>query len=195
MKIWMGLLLGAVVIGSAIVPPASIVSLAFADITRHCRAFYYLRVHDTELSGRKEFHFPLTHFAASGSCGLAVPNRCRIRARDRAHRCMQAHWDGRWKNVPGTGLRPTECGPGHGISGYQFTNLKEQIEITACCPFDSAIRNTSDTVSVYRVSYGDKGCGNKKIEFGEVHGDSHAAKLSDYDLNCRQIRRNFCPNP
>jgi hypothetical protein len=72
--------------------------------------------------------------------------------------------------------------------------------MAACCPLNSPIRNFGQVrFEILRISWGDKGCGNGKIAFGELRArggiDAHSARLSFYDTNCQGIRADFCPGP
>lgn len=168
---------------------------AHADITRHCRGQYYLRVTQAAApaQGSTAFVFPVPDFTAAGTCGSTVPDRCRIRARDRAHRCMDAHWDARWAQPR---HRPNECTSSHGVSGYSIIDLKRAIEMAACCTLGSSIRNTSANLQLWRRTYGDTGCGDGKVTVGETGGhDWHQAVISDYVVNCPQLRQQWCPQP
>jgi hypothetical protein len=156
----------------------------YADITRHCNGRYVIR--DTGQSGFVT-QLPNPDFATAGTCGSTVPNRCRERARDRANRCMQAHWDERWNRntVPGLCLLR-----GGQISGYTVRDLKDGIEKAACCG-SSPLRNRSATLIVQRMSWGDTGCGSGKRD--EFSVQRHFATLSTYDVDCPQIRQRLCP--
>jgi hypothetical protein len=182
----------ALAASSCVIILTHIATRAEADITRHCRAHY-----SVDLPGPGATAFPIPDFTASGSCGSTVPNRCRERASGRAHTCMQKHWDTRWNFV-----RPLECTPAHGVTGYNFTDVKRMIEMAACCTLGSPLRNTSGTVQVSRLTYGDKGCGDGKISFGEVppstanpagQYDVKIVTLSDYEVNCPVLRQQLCP--
>lgn len=177
---------------TAMLASAVFVVPANADITRHCRAHYAV-----SFPGGGVATFPIPDFEASGSCGSNVPNRCRERASGRAHTCMQKHWDTRW-----TFTRPLECTPAHGVTGYNFTDVKRLIESAACCTLGSPLRNGSGRVTVWRLTFGDKGCGDGKISLGEAPPstanpagsyDVKTVKLSDYDVNCPVIRQQLCP--
>jgi hypothetical protein len=144
----------------------------YADITRHCQAHYLVR-HGAGLAAT----FPRPDFATAGTCGATVPDRCRVRARDRAHRCMQAHWDQRWTR----NTVPADCLlRGGGISGYTVRDVKDEIERAACCTRSSPLRPVPARVTVERWSTGDGSC-------------HHRAIISHYDVDCPQIRQRLCP--
>ena len=98
---------------------------------------------------------------------------------------MQVHWDDRWD-----GSRPNECNASHGVTDYNFTDLKRAIEMNACCLLQSPIRDISATVRVYRHSYGERGCGTGEVL---LHVQNHTVELSDYDVDCPGIRQRLCP--
>jgi hypothetical protein len=172
--------------GCALLLSTLITPSAQADITRHCRGLYQLRVVSPTIAWYTSF--PIPPFTAEGTCSAADPNRCRERARDRANRCMQANWDQRLGR-----FRPNECGPSHGITGYNFTDLKRMIEAVGCCHLQSPIRNTSANLAVYRHSHGERGCGTGRVL---LHVQSHTVRLTDddhYHVDCRSIRQQLCP--
>ena len=179
--------------GAAVLLSTLVASPSQADITRHCRANYLLHAWNiaAPAAGTTYMSFPVPDFTAAGSCGSTVPNRCRVRARDRAQRCMQAHWEVRWADPR---FRPNECNESHGVSGYGIIDLKRAIEMAACCTLGTAIRNTTATVRIHRRTYGDEGCGDGNITFGETGGhDWYDAVISDYDVNCPALRQQWCP--
>jgi hypothetical protein len=98
---------------------------------------------------------------------------------------MQAHWDRRWvRNTV-----PEECTSRHGITGYRTVDLKDAIELAACCSLQSPYKElTSATVSLFRNTSGDAGC--QPMELGVV---SDRRFISGYVVNCREIRQRLCP--
>jgi hypothetical protein len=161
------------------------VSPAAADITRHCKAFYTIEAASPAVLWGTTF--PVPPFDAAGQCGSTVPNKCRIRAHDRAHRCMQAHWDARWTR----NTVPEECSGRNGITNYRIFDLKDAIELSACCHLQSPYKElTTAVVSVYRNTSGDDGC--QPQTFGVV---SDRKLISGYTVNCREIRQRLCPPP
>jgi hypothetical protein len=91
-------------------------------------------------------------FVAKGNCGAAVPNRCRIRAKTAAHKCMPIHWDTRWERK-----KPEHCQPGAKVYEYSITDLKRRIEEKAC-----AVWGPGTTVELWRITSGDTKCGSAK---------------------------------
>lgn len=163
-------------------------------ITRHCRAAYIVQVVAPWSPPINGWHtlFPVPNFTAAGDCGSTEPNRCRERARDRANRCMQEHWDTRWLFT-----RPAICTAAAGVTGYGFADLKRAIEIAGCCSLASPIRNADVDIPlrVSRHSYGDQGCGTGSVT---LNVQSHTVRLSvpnDYIVNCRSVRQRLCPAP
>jgi hypothetical protein len=176
-RIVLGLLAAAIVVTGA--------STASADITRHCQAYYSIMAASPAVNFGTAF--PVPAFDAAGQCGSTVPNKCRIRAHDRAHRCMQAHWDGRWTR----NHVPEECSVSNGITSYRVADLKDSIELAACCHLQSPYRQlTTAVVSVYRNTAGDEGC--QPQEFGVV---SDRRLISGYTVNCVEIRQRLCAPP
>jgi hypothetical protein len=160
-------------------------STAAADITRRCAAFYSIEAASPAANWGTSF--PVPNFDAAGQCGATVPNKCRIRAHDRAHRCMQAHWDARWTRH----TIPEECSGRNGITNYRILDLKDSIELAACCSLQSPYKElTSAVVSVYRNTSGDDGC--QPQTFGVV---SDRRLISGYTVNCPEIRQRLCPPP
>jgi hypothetical protein len=178
-----------VALGCALPVMTLISTSAKADITRHCRGLYWVRVPNPATGLEHWKSFPIPPFTAVGTCGSSDPNRCRERARDRVNRCMQAAWNERM-----TLVIPTECTASHGVTGYNISNLKGLIETAACCALNSPIRDSSGTftTTVQRHSYGDKGCGTGEVL---LKVQSHTVTLSDYDVDCQRIRERLCPPP
>jgi hypothetical protein len=178
---------GALLLSILIAPSAE-------AITRHCRGAYIVQVVAPWSPTINGWHtlFPVPNFTAEGECGSTVPNRCRERARDRANRCMQKHWDDRWLFTT-----PAICTAAGGVTGYNIADLKRAIEIAGCCSLSSPIRNADADIPlrVSRHSFGDKGCGTGSVT---LNVQSHTVRLStpnDYVVNCRQIRQQLCPSP
>lgn len=176
----------ALLLSILIAPPAE-------AITRHCRGAYIVEVvaPGSPVNGWRKL-FPVPNLTAAGECGSTVPNRCRERARDRANRCMQQHWDDRWSFTT-----PAICTAAAGVTGYNIADLKRAIEIAGCCALRSPIRDLDVNIPlrVSRHSYGDKGCGTGSVM---LNNQGHTARLSipnDYIVNCRQIRQRLCPAP
>lgn len=111
-------------------------------ITRSCNAEWVL---ENPATGGK---ISLEKFSAKGTCGRTVPNRCRIRANEAAHRCMQVHWDTRWDRK-----KPDTCEDGFKVFNYDVVDLKERIEKKAC---DAGWKGK--TVKLYAKTTGDKKC-------------------------------------
>jgi hypothetical protein len=92
-------------------------------------------------------------FSATRSCGATVPNRCRERARSALEACMSVHWQTRWDRV-----RPTHCTSVEGVSNYTFTDIKTELEKTACCTAPNALGFKKVTVDLYGFTTGNTGC-------------------------------------
>lgn len=152
-------------------------------ITRHCQAHY-----SVDFPGPGGTTFPVPDFSAAGSCSAATPNRCREIASGRAHTCMQRMWDTRWTKPAHLALE--ECTSQHGVSGHTILQLKKSIEMAACCTLGSPLRNGSGTVKVSRLTFGDKGCGDGKIGFGEVPPNT-GNPAGQYDVKI--VKLSNCP--
>ncbi len=63
-------------------------SFASKKITRSCKAYYEITTRQQGM----DVKITLGNFSTTGSCGKSVKNRCRERARDNAHQCMETHW-------------------------------------------------------------------------------------------------------
>jgi len=125
-----------------------LVLVTFVDsataITRSCNAQWVLR--NPATNGE----VTLETFTAKGTCGKNVPNRCRIRANEAAHNCMQVHFETRWD-----GTKPEAC-QGERISNYDLVDLKAAIEKKAC---NSGWGVNKDTdIVLIRKTTGDKRC-------------------------------------
>jgi hypothetical protein len=181
---------------------SSLIAPSAEAITRHCRGAYIVQVVAPWSPTINGWHtlFPVPNFTAAGECGSTEPNRCRERARDRANRCMQEHWDKRWlfTGEQPAGIGPVICTAAAGVTGYNIIDLKRAIEIAGCCSQSSPIRNADADIPlrVSRHSYGDKGCGTGSVT---LNVQSHTVRLStpnDYIVNCRQLRQQqLCPGP
>lgn len=72
-------------------------------------------------------------FTARGECGTTVPNRCRIRAREAAQRCIGTQWERRWQhhrfnpdgtlNVAFDPNPPEACLEAANIENYDLTTI------------------------------------------------------------------------
>ncbi|MGK7935865.1 MAG: hypothetical protein AB4206_08710 [Xenococcaceae cyanobacterium] len=116
--------------------------IKLAGITRSCNAYYL--VVSPSLSAK--YGHKVAPFYATRGCGSSVPNRCRRRARDAAHTCMQDHWS--YKKV-----MPQSCQYREGVHNYNVINLADTLTGVVC-------RYTDDPyfrADIYRVTKGDKG--------------------------------------
>jgi hypothetical protein len=91
-------------------------------IVRHCDAALEMEQGLPGAGGDRRV--TIERFSAGGSCGRSVPNRCRERAHDKAHRCMKAHF--RKKSA-----QPPECRD-KAIQGYGLNDLTQKVGIQAC---------------------------------------------------------------
>ena len=136
----------------AISPPA------FATIQSSCNAWYEVQVLSS-IQGNKTSE-QVGQFSARRGCGDNVPNRCRSRARDAAHTCMQTHWNNRFDIK-----KPVKC-TSEGVRNYRITDLKTNLENAACSLLKSPFDYNGDTrrivFAVYRVTQGDTNCGKRR---------------------------------
>ncbi|MGK7893779.1 MAG: hypothetical protein AB4372_09175 [Xenococcus sp. (in: cyanobacteria)] len=116
------------------------------QIRRSCQARYVL----TPLVGGTS-PISLGGFSARRGCGRFVPNRCRRRARDSAHRCMSDHWDRRTISAI-----PETCLESSAVQDYDVTNLDRAIRQRICSVYNFP---QTATVLVDRVTTGNTGCG------------------------------------
>lgn len=139
-------------------------SVLHADIQRSCQAYYEIeRVavvipppHPPAV-GVERILIKLGHFSAKGSCGRVVPNRCRERARNLAHRCMSDHW----AVLRGVGDMGTAPCTGSSIVNYPISNeyLKGVINDWVCNTFHAE----SMSVRVNAVTNDNTGCPRSRV--------------------------------
>jgi len=113
---------------------------------RRCEA--YFRVTPLREGSRSA---SIGFFSSRGGCGCIVPNRCRRRARDRAHKCMADHF-------LSSGSLPESC-QHTSISGYPFRLPPTSIRQGIC----RNLIDKSSPVLVHRVTRGKTGC--SKVRF------------------------------
>ncbi|NEP87783.1 MAG: hypothetical protein F6K18_13685 [Okeania sp. SIO2C2] len=112
-------------------------------IKRSCTGYY--QVESSSLTAQNGVI--VGRFHARRGCGHNVPNRCRRKARDAAHNCMEDHWN--YKKV-----MPQLC-QSEGVQNYNIRDLSQELTRTVCS-------YTSDPyfrANIYRVTKGNKGCG------------------------------------
>ncbi|MFN3201263.1 MAG: hypothetical protein ACE366_22875 [Bradymonadia bacterium] len=126
-------------------------------------------------------------FVGRGSCGGAVPNRCRERARDSLRRCYSDHWKTRWDR-----RKPKSCSSG--VERYAVQDLKLMIEKTVCCS-SFGKKHKKASVAVYGQTAGGSGCGDKPKKLKPFDPQSLRKMLlltSDYKVDCKKLRRKIC---
>lgn len=135
-----------------------ILVLAFGEATartyhRSCSARYEVTVYQVDgVPVNFSARAVRPGFSGRGKCGpYSRINDCRRRARDFCHTCMKEHWGNR-------NSTPSACtyyAGGVGVQSYGIHNLTTLLDSTACSVSDGVrIR-----YRVYRVTFGDKGCG------------------------------------
>ncbi len=140
---------------------------ANAGTRRSCNAYYEVQIF--ALNGAPHHKtLKFGEFYATGSCGRLVPNKCRRKARDRAHACMQKHWESRH------GDRPQECSLSHDVSNYDIVKLIPELPRHICFGWHIDEGDWVD-FHLYGVTTGDKGCGpdKEKIRRVSLTGDRH----------------------
>ncbi|NES84324.1 MAG: hypothetical protein F6K10_24555 [Moorea sp. SIO2B7] len=113
------------------------------------------------------------YFRTQGGCGNRYKNRCRRRARNRAIRCIQAHWQDR-----DISRKPRVCtreGSEGRVLDYGLNYLDGDIQQQAC-----SFLQTSNVVEVgvWGYIYGDMGCGYDRDK-------SLSLELGNLRINCR----------
>jgi hypothetical protein len=127
------------------------------DITRSCTASYNLHIHNRY--GTFLRNTEMYSFTAKGTCGGAVPNKCRKRARAAAKHCMDYHVNNDYNTTypNADNLQwPYYCSSHKNIRGYHIENFREKLYATTC---------GSNTTDKYKVIIGAKirgktGCKN-----------------------------------
>ena len=185
-------------------------TLSADALTRRCEGLYRWETTGGSIGGS------FTFFTSLGTCGDAVPNRCRIRARQAAERCIRTHWETRWDR-----RTPEACLNAAGISNYD-TSLSCYVRTDGVgregCLFDrpgaAPIQNPSPVI----VRSGDlKGlleaqvcCAYRNGEHqfpnpGDVrvrlsyetkgqtdHCQASGVLSNDYGIDCAKVRREVC---
>lgn len=122
-----------------------VLKLVSGSITRSCESSYIIDYNGDKTS--------FGTFKATRGCGGLVPNRCRRRARDAAHECMQKHWEDKEKSIT-----PLLCQI-NGVKEYNIKSLTEEVTKSICLKSDSG---QSKLVSIIGVTSGNKGCGPRE---------------------------------
>ena len=144
-------------IALAIACPAS------ADkIVRHCDAAFEMEQNLPRPGGDQRI--TIERFSAGGSCGRSEPDRCRERARDKAHRCMRAHFERK-------SSRPAECRD-NAIQGYELNDLTQRVGAEACGRYQAACRkaecvSSKTGIKLYAVTTGDRKCPKQVVLFDD----------------------------
>ena len=124
----------------------------YANISRKCNAYYKIELDNPSYIGKR--WVPAGQFQGKGGCGRTVPNRCRRRARNRAHDCMREHW-----NRNNVNAIPSQCAGGSIVS-YRASNLQEMIKAEACdfLRWTTNSYNPRTFVKITAVTRGDTDC-------------------------------------
>ena len=182
--------------------------------TRHCKGVYAWETTGGSLKGS------FAQFEGRGTCGNAVPNRCRERARNAIAKCARVHWEKRWdREVPEaciyTGTNSTVKGYGltlrcerlasgqksacyvQGISQPSGSNVQTVMEVIAK-KGDIKTRLEAEVCCAYKG-------GNHRFQNNRnVHvrlsyrssGDNRCNRTetlsSDYEINCKSFRQKYC---
>ena len=121
--------------------------ICYADITRSCNAYYEI----STLHQGMQIKMQYGHFSTQGSCGnRAVANRCRERARAKAHSCMKTHWEPPSQRIAEEGFWK-RC-----TNNYPISNpyLRGAIEKKLCRTF----RTGEMTINIKGITTGGKKC-------------------------------------
>lgn len=142
------------------------------DIQRSCQARYWIT--PQSISGDS---VKTAEFSAHGRCGIAVPNRCRIRAYERISACVNLHWIGRNDRY-----KPAECTESKNVHRYPFVRLEKELSELACRHF--GVQGELIVTVKVRIT-GHPGCGGPRPRSG-INPRSHdtIAIDEDYKFNC-----------
>ena len=182
--------------------------------SRHCKAAYVWETTGGSISGS------FSPFEGRGTCGSAVPNRCRERARDAISRCARVHWDKRWdRDVPeacvNTGTnstvknystrltcqraatsQPSQCYV-QGITQPSGSNVSILTEVIAKNG-DIKTRLEGEVCCAYKGG-NHKFQNNRKIHVRLKYrswGDNRCSRTetlsNDYEINCQSFRQKYC---
>ncbi len=189
-----------------LVQVAAVLTLAFvlsspaaSDIKRHCEAWYSWTAFPSKQKQRAIASGSFGKFRTGGRCGNSVPNRCRERAKSKAHRCMQIQWQTRLER-----RQPEACYPGNDVEGYSLRlpkicpdpkgglfqtatveikpgDVKTRLEYEVCCWRPTTASRGQVVVDLYARSEGRRKCGRKDLLQG-----------SYVIPDCEAVRRNLC---
>ena len=148
-------------------------SPAIADIIRRCNGYYRVDIigYDSapgvvNLPKTLRSSSPLGLFEGIGECGnRTVADRCRRRARDKAHVCMNAHWRS-------AESLPDSCMTSR-IQNYSIFNLRVFLEYQAVSEYkqygfiNQNNTNNISKIEVWAVTTGDDGC-DREVQLGNV---------------------------
>ncbi|MEM1046258.1 MAG: hypothetical protein AAGL24_08910 [Pseudomonadota bacterium] len=133
-------------------------SVAEAKIKRGCKAWYEVDIiRASGIANVATPPFTYGQFSARRGCGNSVPNRCRRRARNSAHLCMNDHWNSGFVGKPQSCLNSA-------IQAYYTSDLKRAIQSASCnyIAGKSWLRGKSRYwISVRARTSGDKECPKK----------------------------------
>ncbi len=177
----------ALMAGLLLAPTASA-----GNVERHCSGYYFMDlVQENDAPVSRGNGYTFGDYSAVGSCGSAVKNRCRERARDKLRACYKDHWNTRWDRKT-----PESCTQAKGVKRYAMDDLKKEMERSICCDPDNRGRKTAQ-VDLYGVTHGDNGCGPKIVhKTFKSSADLRSQTLLNegYKMNCQAIREQYCPN-
>ncbi|MEM6387560.1 MAG: hypothetical protein AAF718_15140 [Pseudomonadota bacterium] len=125
---------------------------------RSCDAQYVIDIKQRDTVSEFERRLLGASWTARRGCGNAVPNRCRRRATSAIKKCVEVHWDTRWRDR----RRPSHCTSAEGITGYPLNDIKADLERGACCAARS--RNARDVWVELRIEIdGNVDCGGHNV--------------------------------
>ena len=141
---------------------------AIADIIRGCNAYYRVDIVGygspigvVNLPRTLSSSSPLGLFKGTGKCGnRAVADRCRRRARDKAHDCMSAHWNS-MESLPDSCMTSR-------IQNYSIFNLRVFLKYQVMNEYQQyqfINQNNISEIQVWAVTTGDDGC-DKEVKLG-----------------------------
>ena len=182
--------------------------------SRHCKGVYAWETTGGSIKGS------FAQFEGRGTCGSAVPNRCRERARNAIGKCARVHWEKRWdREVPEaciyTGTNSTVKGYGltlrcerlasaqksacyvQGISQPSGSNAQTVME-TIARKGDIKTRLEAEVCCAYKGGNHDFQ-NNRKVHVRLSYrssGDNRCNRTetlsSDYKIDCQSFRQTYC---